>query len=257
MAKPLGSRWTHRHPHHPSTYPPPPQNQPQQQPNRAGHWFFPATQPRDSILQLLSSSAEQELSEVSLSACVVLWLSFHVRRTHQWASQLRATAYTWAALPVVTDVPYHELRHAKDTWLRLSAVAEEQYEAIAALAEGGDAVTTALTLDSTLAMRGALRVVQQSAAATERLLQRLEKRLADLERAYEAAQQDKINRRLQALTILSAVFLPLTLMAGLWGMNFTSMPELDRPYAYYWALSSMAVVAVSLLAFFYHNGWLS
>ena len=70
-------------------------------------------------------------------------------------------------------------------------------------------------------------------------------------------QQDRINRRLNVLTIFSAIFLPLTLMAGCWGMNFTNMPELQRENAYFWALGSMAGVALVLMLLFYRNGWFS
>jgi magnesium transporter len=44
-------------------------------------------------------------------------------------------------------------------------------------------------------------------------------------------------------------------MAGLWGMNFTNMPELRGENGYYYALASMAFVGLSLLFFFYKNGW--
>ena len=199
---------------------------------------------------------DRELPEATVSGCVLLWLSVHVHRTQTLAQALRSHTYELTEHAADVAVAWKDITAAKDTLLRLAAVAEEQNECCAAVAEG-DAVTEGLTLDSSTAMTGAVRVLQHSAASTERMLTRLEKRLDDLAQAAEAAQQATINGRLQALTILSAVFLPLTLMAGLWGMNFESMPELARPNAYYVALASMATVAVSLLLFFYRNGWLS
>jgi magnesium transporter len=57
------------------------------------------------------------------------------------------------------------------------------------------------------------------------------------------------------LTIISAIFMPLTLLAGIWGMNFEHMPELNHPYAYAGALSLMAVVAFGGGWLFYRSGW--
>jgi magnesium transporter len=93
------------------------------------------------------------------------------------------------------------------------------------------------------------------ASSTERSLLRLEKRVADMRQTYDAYQQDRINHHLAVLTILSATFLPLTLMAGIWGMNFSNMPELERENAYFYALASMVGVAIAFLFTFYYHGW--
>ena len=87
-------------------------------------------------------------------------------------------------------------------------VAEEQNECIEAVVQG-DAVTESLTFDNSTAMQGTLNVLKQSAGATERLLLRMEKRADDLERGYDARQQNRINHRLNVLTIFSAI-LPLS-----------------------------------------------
>ena len=209
----------------------------------------------DSVAHLMTKEDGRELPEANVSGCVLLWLGAHVQRTQTLAQQLRTHTYELTEL-AVDELTWNDIRMAKDTLLRLAAVVEEQNESCQAVAEG-DAVTEGLTLDSSQAMMGAVRVLQYSAASTERMLTRLEKRLDDLAQAAEAVQQGRINGRLQALTILSAVFLPLTLMAGLWGMNFTDMPQLERDNAYYRALASMAAVALGLLIFFYRYGWLS
>ena len=64
-----------------------------------------------------------------------------------------------------------------------------------------------------------------------------------------------LNGRLAVLTIISAIFMPLTLLAGIWGMNFEHMPELDEPLAYYGALSLMATIAIVGAWIFYKRGW--
>ena len=82
-----------------------------------------------------------------------------------------------------------------------------------------------------------------------------EGRIRALRLGFQMHAQDKTNRRLNLLTILSAVFNPLTLLAGIWGMNFTHMPELNLTYAYPVALGAMALVGSSMYFFFRRNGW--
>jgi magnesium transporter len=68
--------------------------------------------------------------------------------------------------------------------------------------------------------------------------------------------QDKTNRRLNMLTILSAIFMPVTLLAGIWGMNFELMPELRYRFAYPVALGLMVAVGMGMYRFFRRTGWL-
>ena len=89
----------------------------------------------------------------------------------------------------------------------------------------------------------------------DRVVDRLEKGTTDLRVRFSLHQQDRTNRRLAILTVLSAVFLPLTLMAGIYGMNFEFMPELGYRYAYPVALGAMVVVAVGMVAYFRSRGW--
>lgn len=83
----------------------------------------------------------------------------------------------------------------------------------------------------------------------------LDQRIGALHLGFQMHTQDKTNRRLGLLTILSAIFMPLTLLAGIWGMNFENMPELNYPYAYPAALSLMALIGVGMFLFFRKGGW--
>jgi magnesium transporter len=89
----------------------------------------------------------------------------------------------------------------------------------------------------------------------QRSMDRLEENVKDLHQQFLLAVQDRTGNRLKVLTILSAVFLPLTLIAGIYGMNFENMPELGVRYAYYMILGFMALVGIGMLAFFYKKGW--
>ncbi len=68
--------------------------------------------------------------------------------------------------------------------------------------------------------------------------------------------QDPTNHRLNVLTMLSAIFNPLTLLVGIWGMNFVVMPELQYPYGYPIALGVMVLIGVVMFLFFRKGGWL-
>lgn len=89
----------------------------------------------------------------------------------------------------------------------------------------------------------------------DRDLDRIESRLAELRQRYGMNQQDRTNKRLAMLTVISAIFLPLILFTGIYGMNFEDMPELKYPYAYPMALGFMASLASFLLWLFWSKGW--
>jgi len=100
------------------------------------------------------------------------------------------------------------------------------------------------------------RVALGNTVATSRRLDRLDRRAADLQSRYDAQQQEKMNRRLSRLTIISAIFLPLTLLAGIYGMNFDVMPELHWPLGYPLVMGGMVLVAVGMVWWFRVRGWM-
>ena len=67
---------------------------------------------------------------------------------------------------------------------------------------------------------------------------------------------NKTNDVMKTLAVLSAIVLPLSLIAGIYGMNFENMPELRSPYGYFATLAFMAIVAVLLLIYFWRRGWI-
>ena len=66
----------------------------------------------------------------------------------------------------------------------------------------------------------------------------------------------KMNQIMQVLTIIATIFIPLTFIAGIYGMNFTNMPELSWKYGYFGALGFMFIVLVGMLLFFRNKKWL-
>jgi magnesium transporter len=68
---------------------------------------------------------------------------------------------------------------------------------------------------------------------------------------------NKTNDIMKTLAIVSAIILPLTLIAGIYGMNFEYMPELHSRYGYYATLAVMFAITVLLLIYFWRRGWMS
>jgi len=73
---------------------------------------------------------------------------------------------------------------------------------------------------------------------------------------YYAAQGQRLNEVMKVLALISTIFIPITFVAGLYGMNFAHMPELSSPYGYPAALLSMALCAIFLYRWFKGKGWL-
>ena len=73
---------------------------------------------------------------------------------------------------------------------------------------------------------------------------------------YKAQLDLKQNRIMTVLTVVTTIFMPLTLITGWYGMNFTHMPELDSPYGYPLVIASALVIAISSLLYFKKKKWL-
>jgi magnesium transporter len=74
--------------------------------------------------------------------------------------------------------------------------------------------------------------------------------------AYLSVVANRTNEIMKVLTVFSAIMLPLTLIAGIYGMNFENMPELHWHYGYYFALALMSITAAFMLVWFHRRGWI-
>jgi magnesium transporter len=72
---------------------------------------------------------------------------------------------------------------------------------------------------------------------------------------YLSSVSTRTNEIMRVLTVISSIFIPLTFMAGIYGMNFENMPELKTAHGYFVLLSVMALVATSMALFFKRKGW--
>lgn len=79
---------------------------------------------------------------------------------------------------------------------------------------------------------------------------------ASLLETYLSSLSNKLNEVIKLLTIISTIFIPLTFLSGLYGMNFTHMPELQHPWGYPAVLVLMLLVVGVMLAYFYRKKWI-
>lgn len=77
--------------------------------------------------------------------------------------------------------------------------------------------------------------------------------LADM---YLSSVSNKMNEIIKVLTILSSIFIPLTFIVGVYGMNFKNMPELSWTYGYFISLGLMLFLAILMLLYFRWRKWL-
>jgi magnesium transporter len=67
---------------------------------------------------------------------------------------------------------------------------------------------------------------------------------------------NRMNKVMKVLTIISTIFIPLTFIVGVYGMNFTHLPELGLRYAYPVTWGVMILIAIGMLIFFKHRRWM-
>ncbi|MBN1754745.1 magnesium/cobalt transporter CorA [bacterium] len=73
---------------------------------------------------------------------------------------------------------------------------------------------------------------------------------------YLSSLSNRMNEVMKVLTIIATIFIPLTFIAGIYGMNFRYMPELEWPFGYFAVLGIMFIVALVMVLFFRKKRWL-
>jgi len=79
--------------------------------------------------------------------------------------------------------------------------------------------------------------------------------LDGLSNIYYANQGQRMNQIMKILTVISSIFIPLTFIAGVYGMNFENMPELKLKWGYFLVMSLMLSIGVGLFVYFFKKGW--
>lgn len=80
--------------------------------------------------------------------------------------------------------------------------------------------------------------------------------LSNMEALYQAEAANKLNNVMRLLTVISTIFIPLSFIAGVYGMNFDNMPELHTKNGYFLLLAIMFLLMVSMLGYFKAKRWI-
>ncbi|TDL35218.1 magnesium/cobalt transporter CorA [Jeotgalibacillus sp. S-D1] len=79
---------------------------------------------------------------------------------------------------------------------------------------------------------------------------------SDIRDNYISVSSDKMNNIMMTLTVITTIFMPLTFIAGLYGMNFINIPELEFENGYFIVLGVMGFIAIAMFFVFRKIGWL-
>ncbi|MCA8959670.1 MAG: magnesium transporter CorA family protein [Planctomycetes bacterium] len=132
---------------------------------------------------------------------------------------------------------------------RLETACEEQLEAIEAWREG-----TNFEIDQSLEIR--FNDLVEHIGRVSGHAQQVQHEVEAVVQIHFSALAHRTNEIMRVLTVMAGVFMPLTFIAGIFGMNFDHMPELHTRYGYFIALAVMGLIAVLLLWYFRRRRWL-
>jgi len=153
---------------------------------------------------------------------------------------------------LLTDTPdklsSKELMSCERDISQLSDIIEDQYVGFGIIASMGSAELSEKDVEHT-------DKIIKGFVPLEKAMERLGKKAESLRLQYMLLQQEKSTRKINVLTIVQAVFVPLTFIAGIYGMNFINMPELQLQYGYLYVWVLFIALASALLIYFYKKGW--
>jgi magnesium transporter len=144
------------------------------------------------------------------------------------------------ALEAVFDV--------KRSLIELRRAAWPLRDALAAMSRGDTPLIQAGTLPY-------LRDVQDHALRVIDTIETYRDMATTMVEMYMSSVSNRLNEVMRVLTVIATIFIPLTFIAGVYGMNFHHMPELGWRWGYPLIWGVMIAVAVGLLAYFRRRGW--
>lgn len=139
--------------------------------------------------------------------------------------------------------------HAKRQLLELRRAVWPQREALSSLIRDENPLVSA-------PVRVYLRDCYDHAVQVIDVTETFRELASNLMDIYLSAVSQRTNDVMKVLTIIGSIFIPLTFLAGIYGMNFQHMPELAQPWAYPALLAVMLAVALGMVVFFWRRGWL-
>jgi len=163
-------------------------------------------------------------------------------------SDVEATANVLERTP--RQVGVDDLLALKRRATRLANILEDYLFCLVGLEE---ARSEKLRFDT---VREAYQELVRDVQRAQKLTARTEDRIRDLRQSSINYLQESTNRRLNILAVLSAIYLPSTLVAGIYGMNFDNIPITKLPYGYFIVLALMIGLVVGQIWFFHRRGYL-
>ncbi len=147
--------------------------------------------------------------------------------------------------------------------LSLHALDETCEDQRSAIQDWIDALETWETPDTAAALRELDLLKVRSRDVLEHIervvhhVRRLEQSTETAVQMHFSVQSNRTNDIMRTLTALTAVFLPLNLIAGIFGMNFEFLPLIHKADGFWWAMGSMVLIALGLVALFWRKQYLS
>ncbi|KEF34776.1 MULTISPECIES: magnesium transporter CorA family protein [Deinococcus] len=250
-----------------------------------GHWSRAEVYPEHAFLTVRSYARPEEADEFTERVSVFLFPEAVLTMGH---GPTRALEQVWAlvgreSVNTPAEVAYELLDHTADTFFRLAETLETRADALEErvfrdvrenpvedvfdlkhlLAQArrlaGDARDAAALLarhtDGPPADLVRFRDAQDSFSRATGRFDALREQLTTLLDLHLNLQSQRMNEVMRTLTAVSVIFLPLTFLAGVWGMNFEHMPELPQRWGYPLAWGSFLLIGGLLAAYFKRRGW--
>ncbi|MDL2343066.1 magnesium transporter CorA family protein [Deinococcus sp. MIMF12] len=250
-----------------------------------GHWSRAEVYPEHAFLTLRSYARPEEADEFTERVSVFVFPEAVLTMGH---APTRALEAVWGLLGresvnTPPEITYELLDHTADTFFALADTLETRIDALEERVftnAGENPVGDVFDLKHLLAHARRLasdareavgllarhadgppadlvryRDAQDSFARVSGRLDTLRDHLTSLLDLHLNLQSQRMNEVMRTLTAVSVVFLPLTFLAGVWGMNFEHMPELPQPWGYALAWGSFLLIGGLLAAYFKRRGW--
>ncbi|MNJ57691.1 Magnesium transport protein CorA [compost metagenome] len=80
--------------------------------------------------------------------------------------------------------------------------------------------------------------------------------MGNLREAYQSSIANRANEIMRVFTAITTIFIPLTLITGIYGMNFDNMPELHWKYSYYVVIGIMVILGAGMYYLFRKRDWI-
>ncbi|HEX2530694.1 MAG TPA: magnesium transporter CorA family protein [Burkholderiaceae bacterium] len=203
------------------------------------HWGKPPTSPEDLMLRLLNAMVDQYLElRHPLTAQLDRW--------QRALLNPRRPFNDWAAL-----------LDARNELHKLERMCEEQHDALQELRDhfidtfDGDDANRAKDL---LLVR--INDVMEHINRVLTHARRLESSLESAVQIHFAAMSHRTSEIMRTLTVITALFMPLTLITGIFGMNFPDMPLVEGKSGFWLVVAAMGIIVAALLFLFWHRRYL-